>query len=181
MVVEARAIYLVMGVCGVGKSTVAARLARQFNGTFVEADQFHPPKNVEAMSAGIPLNDDMRWHWLEMLCEHVRSARGGGSAPVFVACSALKKKYRDFIRERLGSLFIIHLDGDRELILRRLEARKDHFMPPALLDSQLGDLERPSVNESPGGRFDVSQTIDRIIADVTAMIEKVVRGEGKQS
>ncbi|NRG18280.1 gluconokinase [Rhizobiales bacterium] len=169
-----------MGVCGVGKSTVAVRLAQHFNGSFVEADRFHPPENVEAMSAGIPLNDDMRWYWLESLCEHVRAESGGGSASVFVACSALKKKYRDFMRKRLGPLFIIHLDGDRELILRRLEARKDHFMPPALLDSQLGDLERPSANEAPGACFDVSQSVDRIIADISAMIEKEARRRGKQ-
>ena len=171
-VAQARKIYLIMGVSGVGKSTVAERLAQEFYGLFIEADAFHPAQNIEAMSAGISLNDDMRWSWLDTLCRHVRSLDcGSGEGPIFIACSALKRKYRDFMSERLGPLFIIHLDGDRELILKRLQARKGHFMPPELLDSQIGDLEIPSGKEGPCIRFDIAETVDKIVIEATHLIE----------
>ncbi|MXN67464.1 AAA family ATPase [Stappia sp. GBMRC 2046] len=171
-----------MGVSGVGKSTVAEEVARRSGGIFVEADAFHPAQNIEAMSAGIPLNDDMRWHWLEALCLHVRSENcGSGESPVFIACSALKRKYRDFLRERLGPLFIIHLDGDRELILNRLQARKGHFMPPALLDSQIGDLEYPSQKEGACVRFDIAEPIDKIVSEAFSLIENEWREKPRHS
>jgi len=160
-------VVLVMGVCGVGKSTVAGQLAGEFGGTYIEADDYHLPESVKAMRRGLPLNDEMRWEWLARICQAVNSEAGNGGRPVIVACSALKKRYRDFMRREMGPILILHLDGDPDLVRSRLAARKDHFMPPALLQSQLDDLEPPRPGIEEFRTLDISD--DRKMVAITAI------------
>lgn len=135
----ARQPILVMGISGVGKSTVAMALAQQLDAHFVEADAYHPAENVAAMSAGQPLTDEMRWGWLDAVARAVAEVPDGA---VF-ACSALSRAHRDRLRAGAGPLTIIFLHGDRDLIAARMAARKDHFMPTTLIDSQLAALQPP--------------------------------------
>ncbi len=136
---------LIMGVCGTGKSSLAARLAAATGGVLVEADNFHSAANVALMASGRPLTDADRWPWLDAVADGARAA--GRTGPVAIACSALKRRYRDRLRAGLGDLAVIHLAGESALIRARLKARQDHFMPPELLDSQLAELEAPAVDE----------------------------------
>ncbi|WP_243491351.1 gluconokinase [Massilia violaceinigra] len=139
--------WVVMGVSGCGKSTVGQALAQELGVPFVEGDQFHPPANVAKMSAGMPLDDDDRAGWLLALQARIREARAGGAGLV-LSCSALKRRYRDLLREGDPALRFAHLDGPRELIAARMRARAGHYMPPSLLDSQLRDLEALQSDEA---------------------------------
>jgi carbohydrate kinase (thermoresistant glucokinase family) len=133
-----------MGVSGCGKSTVGGVLAGRLGWDLGEGDDLHPPGNVAKMAAGHPLTDADRAPWLALvrawIDEHVAAARPG-----IVTCSALKRKYRDVLRSE--HVVFVHLAGTREQILARLAARQGHFMPAALLDSQLADLEPPGSDE----------------------------------
>jgi len=131
-----------MGVCGCGKSTVAELYARRTGATPIEADAFHPPANIAKMSAGTPLTDADRAGWLAAMADRLAAGKARGEAMV-VTCSALKKSYRDRLRQGDPDLFFVFLDGSRELLQARMDARKGHFMPPGLLGSQLATLERP--------------------------------------
>lgn len=145
-----------MGVCGVGKSTVAKAVADALPARFLEADNYHPKENVDSMTAGRPLSDDQRWPWLSILCAAAVEEQKRAQQPVTIACSALKQRYRDFMREKLGgNTLFIHLDAEKQVIFERLTSRPGHFMPPALLDSQLADLETPT-SEADCFRVDVS-------------------------
>jgi gluconokinase len=134
---------VVMGVSGCGKSFIGDRLAQALGGVFADADDFHPSANIEKMANGIPLTDTDRWPWLDVLREQIVSHRSRTACYV-LACSALKQRYRDRLRgEDLPEILIfVYLKGSKELILQRMEQR-DHFMPPALLDSQFNTLEEP--------------------------------------
>jgi gluconokinase len=146
-------IALVMGVAGSGKTTIGAMLAGRLGWEYAEADSFHPPANVEKMHAGIPLTDEDRWPWLEKIGEWIDSRIEDGM-PAVVTCSALKRKYRDFLRAgRSSAVALVFLDGSRELITRRLAARHGHFFPRELVESQFADLEPPQPDE---GLFVVS-------------------------
>lgn len=134
--------FIVMGVSGCGKSSVASRLASRTGGLFLDADDFHPPENVAKMAAGIPLTDDDRWPWLEALNRELKSQAQDGRT-VFLACSALRQVYRDRLADGLPTLRFIYLKGSKELIRQRMQSRENHFMPPALLDSQFSILEEP--------------------------------------
>jgi gluconokinase len=136
-------ILVVMGVAGSGKTTIGAMLAGRLGWTYVDADDFHPPSNVEKMHAGIPLTDDDRWPWLQAIADWMRRQ----TDPAVVTCSALKRKYRDVLREARPDLKLIYLDGSRELIEKRMVARHGHFFPKELLDSQFRDLEPPGPDE----------------------------------
>jgi gluconokinase len=127
-----------MGVSGSGKSTVGGLLAERLGVTYAEADDFHPAANIAKMSAGRPLDDADRAPWLDVIAEWIagRGARGG-----VVSCSALRRRYRDRLREAAPGLFFLHLDGSPALIASRLSARDRHFMPPGLLASQFEALE----------------------------------------
>jgi gluconokinase len=138
-------ILLLMGVSGSGKTTIGAMLAGRLGWTYAEADDFHPPANVEKMHAGIPLNDDDRRPWLEATAKWMREQKG----PAVVTSSALKRKYRDLLRAGRPDLRLVYLEGDRDLIGRRLTARHGHFFPKELLDSQFADLEPPGPDEDP--------------------------------
>ena len=144
---------VLMGVSGRGKSTVGHALAETTGGTFLDGDDFHPPANIEKMSRGVPLDDDDRAGWIEALRDAIRDS---GAPLLFVACSALREKHRDILRSGCPTLTFIYLHGSKELLASRLAQRSDHFMPPGLLDSQLGDLEAPAdafrVDVSPAPR-----------------------------
>ncbi|VDL82331.1 unnamed protein product [Nippostrongylus brasiliensis] len=131
-------VVIIMGVCGCGKTTVGRRLARSLGVAFKDADEFHSATNIEKMKSGIPLNDDDRKPWLSAIHDYCKQY-----SPLVVGCSALKRSYRDVLREGLRCRFVF-LKVNRSLLEARLNQRKDHFMNPALLDSQLATLEDPS-------------------------------------
>jgi gluconokinase len=129
---------IVMGVSGSGKSTVGGLLAERLGVPYAEADDFHPPANIAKMAAGQPLDDTDRGPWLDTIADWITDRRDEGGV---VSCSALRRRYRDRLREAAPALFFVHLDGSEELIADRLTARMSHFMPPGLLRSQFDALE----------------------------------------
>lgn len=148
-----------MGVSGSGKSTVGALLAARLGLPFVEADDYHPPANVAKMAAGVPLDDADRRPWLISLSEVLAKAERAGTGAV-LACSALKASYRALLFGALAARpHTVYLHGERDVLLRRLGARRGHFFPPALLDSQLATLEVPT-----GAlRIDVAATLPEVV------------------
>lgn len=138
---------IVMGVSGCGKSTVGQALAGRLGWDFRDGDAFHPPANVAKMSAGAPLTDDDRWPWLDAIARHVAGLETGGGH-VVIACSALKRAYRDRLRASGARIRFVHLAGTYELIDGRMKARVNHFMPPSLLASQFATLEPPGADEA---------------------------------
>lgn len=139
--------YVVMGVAGSGKSVVGAAFARALGIPFLDADDLHPAENVARMRAGIPLTDADRAGWLDAIAGRLATAARDGRGLV-VACSALKRAYRDRLRAAAPDLRVVHLRGERALIAARLAARRGHFIPAALLDSQLATLEEPAPDEA---------------------------------
>lgn len=135
---------VVMGVCGCGKTTIGALLGQAIDAEFIDGDALHPQANVDKMAAGSPLNDEDRRPWLQKVGETLAQSRSGR----VVACSALKRQYRKQIVDAAGRpvLFIL-LDGSRSILIERMKSRQGHFMPPALLDSQLETLELPGDDE----------------------------------
>lgn len=152
--------YVVMGVSGCGKSSVASMLASRTGGLFLDADDFHPDASKAKMAAAIPLTDEDRWPWLDALNAELKTLAGTGRT-IFLACSALRQAYRDRLAAGLPALRFIYLRGSKELISRRMAARENHFMPPALLDSQFAVLEEPE---------------DAIVASVDAPLGEIVNG-----
>ncbi|MGN6301245.1 MAG: gluconokinase [Angustibacter sp.] len=145
---------VVMGVSGCGKTTVASRIAAATGFVFAEADEFHTAANVAKMSAGVPLEDVDRWPWLRSLARGMAERAAAGESTV-IACSALKRSYRDVLADGPPSVDFVHLDGPAELVGDRLAARVGHYMPASLLDSQLATLEPLEVDER-GVVLDVS-------------------------
>jgi gluconokinase len=154
---------IIMGVCGTGKSTVGIQLADTLGWPFADADDFHPPTNVAKMRAGTPLNDADRTPWLDTLRDHLRA-----QAPTVLACSALKRQYRDRLRTAAAGIRFVYLHGDRDLLATRLGARAGHYMPSSLLDSQLATLEAPSTDEAIW--CDIAQPPGRIVQSVLAAL-----------
>jgi gluconokinase len=172
---------IVMGVSGSGKTTVASKLAGRLHWTFEDGDRFHPKSNVEKMRAGQPLTDEDRWPWLNAIADEVeRLCTAGGHA--VIACSALKRTYRDVLLRGRDDVRFVFLNGTQQLIAHRLSLRKDHFMPPGLLDSQFRTLEPPGLDED---AIDVSidATVDAIVDDIVSKLEASSAGQhsGKQS
>ncbi len=158
-------LYVMMGVCGSGKSLIGAMLARKLDIEFVEGDGLHAPDNVKRMAAGMPLTDDDRRGWLIAIAAQLREAKRAGVGLV-VSCSALKRSYRDLLRSRVeADVRFVYLAGSRALLAERLAQRRGHFMPPALLESQLSILEAPSPDER-AWVCDISQAPDAIVADL---------------
>jgi len=149
---------VVMGVAGCGKSTVGALLAADLRSGFLDADSLHPEANVAKMTAGIPLDDTDRAPWLAA----VAAAFVGGESLV-VACSALKRAYRDLIRTGAPDVVFVHLVGTPALLAERIGARPGHFMPPALLDSQLATLE-PLEGDEAGVVLDIQLPLGRLVS-----------------
>lgn len=135
-------IIVVMGVSGSGKTTIGGLLAERLGWDFFDGDDFHPPENVEKMGRGIPLSDADRRGWLEMLAGIIRSRLEEGK-PAVVACSALKRAYRDLLRGGSGRVQFIHLEGSYDLIHSRMAARSGHYMSAGMLASQFATLEVP--------------------------------------
>jgi gluconokinase len=152
---------IVMGVSGSGKSTIGALLAERLGWPFADADGFHPAGNVAKMAAGTPLTDEDRWPWLDAIAAHIGAARQAGR-PVVVACSALRRAYRDRLRAGHGDLIFLHLSGAPEVIAARQAARQGHFMPPSLMASQFATLE------------DISDEPDALAVSVAAEPQAVV-------
>lgn len=156
---------VIMGVTGCGKTTVGIALAQKIGVTFIDSDGLHSESNKMKMASGMPLNDSDRAPWLRAVSETLLNHEN-----VVVACSALKKSYRDAIlAEALTSKFI-HLSGSKELIFGRLSERSDHFMPIELLDSQFQILENLSKSET-GITIDISKPVDDIVMEITSWIE----------
>lgn len=139
---------IVMGVSGSGKSTVGQLLGQRLGWPFRDGDAFHPPANVEKMRAGAPLTDADRWPWLDAIAAYLQAREAEGGHAV-IACSALKRAYRDRLRASGARLRFVHLDGSPALVDARMKARKDHFMPASLLESQFATLETPAADENP--------------------------------
>jgi len=137
------AVIIVMGVSGVGKTTVGKALASRLDAAFAEGDSYHPKENVKKMRRGQPLTDDDRSPWLDRLRTEIDGWQSG-ERQVVLACSALKASYRTRLKPSFGSVRFVYLRADRDLIEQRLSARKGHYMPASLLDSQLATLEPPA-------------------------------------
>ncbi|HYW56652.1 MAG TPA: gluconokinase [Polaromonas sp.] len=159
-------IFVVMGVSGCGKSTVGARLAAALGFPFLEGDSLHSARNVASMAAGFPLSDEDREGWLRTLAEHIADARAAGRGLV-VSCSALKRAYRDILREGASDLHFVHLHGDHALLEARMAARTGHYMPLSLLGSQLATLETPGADED-AQQYDMAMETDAIVTRVMA-------------
>ncbi|WP_344790900.1 gluconokinase [Gryllotalpicola daejeonensis] len=155
---------VLMGVSGSGKSTVGDRLAAASGRIFIDGDDLHPAANKEKMAAGIPLTDDDRWPWLRRVGE--RLAVGDG---VIIACSSLKRAYRDLLREYAPDAYFALLNGTHELLAARLAGRHHEYMPTTLLDSQLATLEPLGADER-GGVFDIANPVDELVAEIRAAL-----------
>lgn len=135
---------VLMGVSGCGKSSLGLLLSEQLGLPFVEGDELHPPRNVALMAAGTALTDEDRQGWLEAVASRLAAAEDTGAV---VACSALKRRYRDLLRASAPDLKLVHLSGTETLLDERLRARPGHYMPASLLPSQLRTLEAPEADE----------------------------------
>jgi gluconokinase len=148
MSAEEVSVLLLMGVSGSGKSTTGELLARRLGWPFRDADSFHPPANIEKMSRGTPLTDEDRRPWLAAIAAWIDERLARGERGI-VSCSALRKAYRDVLLADRKGVRLVFLRGDKPLIASRMAARLDHFMPPALLESQFATLEEPTNDERP--------------------------------
>lgn len=160
-----------MGVSGSGKSTVGAALALKLNVDFIDGDDLHPASNISKMSAGIPLSDEDRAPWLDLVGQKLGNAQLGGVGMV-IACSALKEKYRDRIRSGAPTTFFVELDGTRDELLARMNSRDEHFMPASLLDSQLELLE-PLTQLEHGIRLSCTRPVE----DLVSLAKSAVLGD----
>ncbi|CFR03037.1 gluconokinase [Yersinia kristensenii] len=154
---------IVMGVSGSGKTTVGEAVARRIHAKFIDGDDLHPRANIQKMGSGHPLNDEDRMPWLERLSDAAYSLNHKNETGIIV-CSALKRRYRDRLREGNPEMVFLYLKGSFEVIMGRLKARSGHFMPTDLLKSQFEALEEPGAEEP-----------DVICVDIDADIDEVVR------
>jgi carbohydrate kinase (thermoresistant glucokinase family) len=161
--------YVVMGVSGCGKSTVGRQLAKALGLRYLEGDDFHPSANVARMAAGVALTDDDRREWLQRMSARLAQAHSANEG-VVLACSALKRSYRDQLRSGAPALQLVYLQGTRELLAERMAGRKDHYMPASLLDSQLATLEPPQPDEG-ALVLDIARTPEEIVAAIVRRTE----------
>jgi gluconokinase len=164
-------VIVVMGVSGAGKSTVGAALAQRTGATFVDADSLHPPSNVKKMAAGNPLTDEDRWPWLGIVGAELASNHAEG---IIMACSALKRSYRDAIRAKAPATVFIQLSVELPVLEHRLAQRTGHFMPPSLLQSQLETLEPLQADEN-GLTLMTSDGIEAMISRIITHIPITLR------
>ena len=142
------AVIVVMGVSGSGKSTIGLMLAARLHWDYEDGDWFHPTANIDKMHNGVPLTDDDRWPWLDAIADSIDRTRRIGKHSV-IACSALKRRYRDVLIGERRDVRLVYLKGEEELIARRIATRHEHFMPRSLLHSQFEALEEPGPDENP--------------------------------
>lgn len=159
---------VVMGVSASGKSSVGIALADRLGAVFVDADDLHPQANIDKMSAGVPLTDDDRWPWLDAVADRLAQGR------VVIACSALKRAYRDRLRSSAPGTVFVHLTGSRTVLKERIRRREDHFMPATLLQSQLDALEDLSSDEA-GFALDFAEPVEELAEQAAARIGAVER------
>jgi len=159
---------VVMGVAGSGKTTVATHLSARLGCELADADDFHPQANIAKMAAGIPLQDEDRWPWLEAIAAWIR-ARAQARHTAVVTCSALKRAYRDVLRAASAEVVFVHLSGTPELIAERMRSRHGHFMPPALLASQLATLE-PLAPDEPGLTVNVARSPAQLAEEIVTAL-----------
>lgn len=163
--------FILMGVSGCGKTSVGEALDRAGVLAFVDGDALHPKSNIDKMAQGEPLNDTDREPWLADVGRVLAQSEG----PVVVGCSALKRKYRDWIRAGAkGDVCFLHLAASREVIAERLSQRTGHFMPKSLLDSQFEALEALEPDET-GGVIDIDQSFDDVVAQCREKIREVTK------
>jgi carbohydrate kinase (thermoresistant glucokinase family) len=159
---------VVMGVAGCGKSTIGAALAEQLGCAYVEGDDLHGEANISKMSSGQSLTDADRLPWLQRIGQQLANS----NEPMVVSCSALKRSYRDTIRKSAGKpVLFVHLAAPQALIAERMSARRDHFMPTTLLDSQFQTLE-PLQQDEVGAVVDISQTPDQCAVEAYNIVEQ---------
>ncbi|PSK97813.1 gluconate kinase (SKI family) [Murinocardiopsis flavida] len=165
--------FVFMGVSGSGKSTVAVAVARRLGLPLAEADAFHPPANIAKMSAGVPLTDTDREPWLRALAEWIAERERAGEHSA-MACSALRRDYRDILRSGAPDVRFVHLDGGVDLIAARLRERSGHFMPAGLLASQAATLE-PLAPDEPGTVLDIGASPEELIGRAEAELAAALR------
>jgi gluconokinase len=159
---------VVMGVSGSGKSTIADKLAERLGWRCEDGDRFHPASNIAKMSAGHPLTDEDRWPWLQAIANEIDRLCKAGERAV-IACSALKRAYRDVLVHGRNDVRIIYLEGTEPLIAGRLAKRKGHFMPAGLLASQFKTLEPPDPGEHPV-TVSIDASVDAIVDDIVGQL-----------
>lgn len=159
---------VVMGVCASGKTTIGEHLAKKLGRKFIDGDDLHPRANIQKMASGQPLNDDDRKPWLERIRDAAYSLESKNEHGIIV-CSALKKIYRDQIREGNENVTFLFLDGSKELILERMRARQGHFMKENMVNSQFEALERPE-----GEPRTIFVSIDATIEDVVSNAAELI-------
>ena len=159
---------VVMGVSGSGKSTIGALIAQSLDVPFLDADGLHPQANIVKMASGVPLTDADRWPWLALVGQALAQAGEAGTGLV-IACSALKRVYRDAILAAAPNVRFVHLAGTLEVLGNRLEGRSGHFMPLALLRSQLSTLEELQ-DEEPGFAVDIDQPVLNVVSESVARL-----------
>lgn len=155
---------VVMGVSGCGKSTVAALLAGRLGWEFTEGDALHPASNVEKMRQGVPLTDTDREPWLKEIARTIGGWRAAGK-PGIVACSSLRRHYREIIADGAEDVRFVYLRGSFKLIEQRLATRQGHYMPVSLLDSQFATLEEPAADE-PAITIDTGAPVGELVNEV---------------
>lgn len=152
---------VVMGVSGCGKSSAGRAIASSLNAEFIEADDLHPQANIKKMENGIPLNDEDRQPWLLAVCQQAQKVLNSSGRCV-IACSALRERYRQQLRSINPATYFVYLEGSRSVIWDRMNQRSEHFMPPALLDSQFETLEPPTAEDAV-----VTVSIESTVEEIT--------------
>ena len=159
---------VVMGVSGSGKTSAARELTRQLGWEYIEGDDLHPEANVAKMAAGQPLDDEDRWPWLRRVAEVIGEREAAGTSLV-LTCSALKRSYRDLLRDGHPSVWFAHMEVSQQVLADRLAQRQGHYMPPSLLDSQLATLE-PLAEDEPGdviaGDGPLTESVTELLSDL---------------
>lgn len=163
---------IVMGVSGSGKSSVGARVAQIIGAKFIDGDDLHPRANIQKMASGTPLDDEDRAPWLERIRDAAYSLEQKNEVGVIV-CSALKRQYRDQLREGNESVLFLFLDGSQSLILERMRARKGHFMLEGMVQSQFETLERPD-GEAGVIHIDIDGSFEQIVDHAVTALERVL-------
>ncbi|MEH6774514.1 MAG: gluconokinase [Cereibacter changlensis] len=151
---------VLMGVAGSGKTSVGQALAARIGIAYRDGDDLHPPGNIARMARGEPLTDEDRWPWLARVGQALAAEEA-----LILGCSALKRAYRDRIRDAAGEVIFVHLSGSRRVIAARMRAREGHFMPASLLDSQFAALEPPGPDEA-SVTVDIDQPVEAVVSDI---------------